>query len=544
MELNLDRKNTYSDDEYFKVVVLAKDEETAVSKSKWITNNFKKLLRNDVIRCSHKHTSLVCYPRWNGEIYNAETKAFEGLIVFCEESENWSSILAVVEKYYGRIKARVLVSPHDKGSEWAREIEATHLAKPSPKHLIDTIDHLDMDQYEIIEKKFNEFDVDNSGTITTEEFSKIATYLGENHSSESVKAAMLAFDKSQDGKLSISEFISWWKLGREDTTAFTKFFELNNYISDLVRSKFDGRKLDINLSDEELNASTKTNKIDIDVDTQNIEEYITRLYVRAAIGETARKEACKNYLSRYNDKMEFNSDYFIDIAVFTRSCTINGVLAKDYIESFKNDLIDKLDSSLIPGLKTFLNNFVVIRTYTSDFSVNLHIEFKYDVQELLKSAFSSYLNITNWLTNNGKNPFDLDFRYHSGKCMGDILDDGGVIKDFVENCEIKFKFNALKDKVKALAFSSASGIPYFSLLQPLFVPSSLKMKYLGRVDEFLDKRSHEILEMKLDFLKDLLSFAREHISEDLRKVMSRLEVGVNLIDSFFSCQIFSEHLWH
>jgi hypothetical protein len=544
IELNLNRRNTYTNDEYFKIIVLTKDEETSIQKSRWITGNYNKLLRHDVLRCEYKKTSLICYPRWNGEIENAETKAFEALIIFCDEEESWEKILPVVNQYYERIRAKVLVSTHDKGSEWAKEINSIFLNNPSKDHLIEVVDHLDMDEFESIESKFMDFDVDNSGTITTEEFAKIASYLGESNSSDSVRAAMLAFDKNQDGKLNLQEFISWWKLGREDTTAFTKFFDLSTYITNLRKSLFDNRKLDLNLNDEELNSSKKATKIDIDIDTQNIEEYITRVYLKAAIGESVRKEACKNYLSRYNDKMEFHSDYFIDIAIFTKSCTINGVSAKDYIESFKNDLIDKLDSTLIPGLKVFLNNFVVVRTYTSDYSVNLHIEFKYDVQELLKNAFSSYLQITHWLTNHGNNPFDLDIRYHSGKCMGDILDDGGLVKDFVENCEIKFKFNALKDKVKALAFSSASGTPYFSLLQPLFVPTNLKMKYLGKVDEYLDSKSKEMLAMKLDSLKDLVDFAKNHIPEDLRKVMSRLEIGANLIDSFYSAQIFSSHLWH
>ena len=299
------------------------------------------------------------------------------------------------------------------------------------------------------------------------------------------------------------------------------------------------------MSNDEINRSAKVNKIDVTLDTKNIEEYITRLYFKVAIGESARKEACKNYLSRYNDKMEFNSDYFIDIAVFTKSCTINGLSAKEYIENFKDQLIEKIDNSFIPGFKAFISNFLVVRIFDSDYSVNLRLEFKYDIQELFKSSISSFLKITNWLTNNNKVPLDLDVKYLSGKCIGDIFEEGGLLKDFIENCEFKVKFSALKERNLALANSTQDNIKsYIDFFQPFFVPSNLKLKYEGKIDELMDSHSKEILNKKVDFIKDFIDFLKAHIPEDLRRVMSRLEIGVNLIDSFFSTQLFSEHLWH
>lgn len=545
LELNLDRKNTYSNSEYFKVVVLTKNEETSIEQSRWLTNNYKKLHRTDVIRCEYKKTSLVCYPRYKDQSLEYQVLAIEGLFIYVEDEESWNSIKEIYESTYKGVFSKALVSSHDKAEEWARSIGAQRIAFPNRMAVIETLDHLDMDEYELIFNKFSEFDEDRSGSISTSEMTKIAKFLGEDPEGENLKAAMLAFDTNQDGKINFAEFLSWWKIGRKDLITFTKFYALHQYVITKLDEIFDKTKLEEVLKNERLKDSSKSLKSDVNIDTKNIEEYITRIYLRAAIGESARKEACKNYLSRYNDKMEFNSDYFIDIAVFTKSCTIDGQSSVDYIKHFQKEIIEKIDSTIIPGFKQFMDKFLIIRVYPSDFSVNLRFEFKYDVQELLKTALNGYTTITDWLTNLGKNPFDFDFKYHSGKCFGDILEDGAQLCEVVESCELKLKFSAVKDKIKALI---SSLLPEYQestkYLKPFYIPSSLKIKYEGRLDQMLDSKSKELLNKDLLFLNKVVDFLKENIPEDLRKSMSRLEAGINIVDSFYSVQVFSEHLWH
>lgn len=545
LDVNLNRKNTYTNDEYFKIIVLSKDLPTSIEQSKWLTNNYKKLLREDIIRCDYKKTSLVCYPRCNGENNNNETKSFEGLYIFVEDRESFDQIANTVKEAYSDLKARALVSTHENGADWAKELNAVFFDRPNRDKVIEALDHLDMDQYDYIESKFNEFDVDKSGYITTDEMPKIATSLGEDHQSESVKGAILAFDKNHDGKISMSEFICWYKLGRKNTIAFTKFYELNNWMDNKIKEHLSWNHLKNMMSTEEINTSTKVTKIDVSLNTQNIEEYISRMNFRLAIGESARKEACRNYLSRYNDKMEYSSDYFIDIGFFTKSCTINGLTAKEYIDRFKTILIDQIDEKLIPGLKSFVDNFFVIRVFESDHSVNLRLEVKYDIQELLKSALSTYLRITQWLTNEGKTPFDLDFNYMSGKNIRDIMEEGGILKDFLESCELKIKFTAIKERNIAFLNSAKHDIKEkLQYFQPFFIPTSLKVKYEGKINELMDSKSKEILSGKVDFMKDFINFFISYLPEDLRKVMARLEFGLNMVDTFFSFQLFSGNMWN
>ena len=207
------RKNTYTNDEYFKIVVLTSDKETSLEKSKLLTQNTNKnLLRDDILRCEYKNTSLVCYPRWEGEIPNAETKVFEGLIVFVEDEDIFQNrLLPVIRHYYKNVKPRVLVSQHEKAETWANLIQAEYvnelktnsskLSGKTPQDLIEILDSLDMNEFEKIESKFNEFDTDNSGSISTDEFAEIAKYLGEETSNENFKSAILAFDKNHDGMI-------------------------------------------------------------------------------------------------------------------------------------------------------------------------------------------------------------------------------------------------------------------------------------------------------------------------------------------------------
>lgn len=544
IDVNLTRQNTFTEKEYFKILVLSKDKQTSVEQSKWLTNDYKKPIRDDVIRANYKTTSLVCYPRWP-KFESLAVNSFEGIYIFVDEEEDFQQISKYIKDLYNDIRPRVLVSNNITGADWAKEIKAVYMNNQNRIKVIEVLDHLDMDYFEYLSSKFNYYDEDKSGHITTNEMEKIASDLGENVKSDNVKSAILAFDRSQDGKISLMEFINWYKIGRKDVDSYTKFFELKSWMNERLGDVFDLKILRDNMNDDNVNRSSKVSNVDISLNTQNIEEYITRINLRAAIGEPSRKEACKNYLSRYNDKMEFNTDYFVDIAIFTSETKINGVSTSEYLNVLKDELISKIDSTFIPGFKSFVDKFIVIHIFQSDFAINLRLEIKYDNFDLFKTALDPYYKIINWLSNNNQSPFDFDFQYYTGKCVWDIVEEGGVLKDFLQNCELKLKIKALKERNLSINKAGKNKLKeYLSFFQPFFVPSTFKMKYEGRVDELNDEKSKVILQRKVDFIKDAIVLLKGIIPEEIKRIMNRLEIGVNIVESFYSVQIFSNHLWH
>ena len=540
-----ERKNTYTNDEYFKFVVLANDEQSAINGSTWLTNFKGKLVRDDVIRTPFKKTSFVCYPRFNGDVKNKETKAFEGLIVFAESEEEFNSLVETINTEYEKISVRAIISTNEQAESWAKNINAAYFPKKDRERILERLDVMDQEEYDSILKKFQEIDDDSSGFINTNEMPKMAESLGENPNLEELNQAIKAFDTNQDGKLSLDEFIVWWKIGRKDPFVFSKFFELENYVSAKVSSFVDVSKVQEAMNNEEISSSTKTCKTDITLETKDLEEYITRLNLRLAIGGTARTEACKNYLSRYDDKMDFNRDYFMDIAFFIKSCTIKGVSAKDFIESFKDEIIDKIDRTIVPGLKSFLGNFLVVKVFNQEHSVNVRFEFKYDIQEILKTSMSNYTQLTKWLTNEGKNPLSLDLRYFSGKSLKELLDENNTLKQLLEKCELFVKFQALKEKIKVISSNFNSEYQEFiKLIAPFISSTVFKIKYEGVANSYSDSHSQEVLNIKTIKLRESLDYLRNHIPKELKDIMSRMEIGVNIVDTFASVQIFSEEDWN
>lgn len=539
-----ERRNTYTNDEYFKVIVLSHSENQAISNARWLTNYTKKLHREDIIRIEYKKTSLVCYPRFIGDIKNEETKAFEAIAIFIDESSEFDILKNILQEHYSLYNCKLLVSDCVEAESWARELNIKHISKQDREEVINTLDLLDMEEYDYIKDKFDTYDVDNSGTITTNEMPKMIESLNYSPNSEDLKAAILSFDSNKDGNISLDEFIIWWKIGRRDPFAFSKFYELENYTKSKLNEIFNQTKLQKSINNEEFDQSTKNTTVDINLDTKNLEEYKTRLNLRLGIGGEARANFSKNYLSRYNDKMEFNQDYFIEFSVFVQSCTIEGKSITNYIEDFKQDLIDKIDRTYIPGFKTFIGNFLVVKIFTQEYSVNVRFEFKYDIQELLKSSLSDYLYITNWLTNNGKNPLSFDFIMFSGKTLNDLVDDNATFRDLLDKCEVILKFQAIKDKIRQIFNNlNPNYSDYVKLIQPFIISTNLKLKYEGIANEFSDDLSNEMLSRKTTLFKDLVMFFKTHIPNDLRKVISRFEIGLNIVNTFASIQLFSENNW-
>lgn len=542
---NQERKNTYTDDEYFKLAVVSTSEQDAINGSIWLTNFKGKLIREDLIRAPFKNTSIVCYPRFNGDIKNIETKAFEGVVIFIEDAEKFDEITSLVNSQFEKNNVRLVISDNSQGEEWARKLRAHFHSKNDREKVLDTLDSLDQDEYYNILKMFKEIDNDNSGFINTNEMPKMVESLGESPKIEELKQAILAFDTNQDGKISLDEFIVWWKIGRKDPFAFSKFFDLEKYVKAKLFSIVNKQRVELSMKNEEINNSTKTCKTDVKLETKDLEEYASRINVRLAIGGEARSEACKNYLSRYNDKMDFNRDYFIDVAFFIKSCTIKGVSAKDYIESFKDDLIDQIDRTLVPGLKSFLGNFIVAKVFNQEHSVNVRFEFKYDIQEILKSSLNQYSLISNWLTNNGKNPLNFDLRYFSGKNLNDLLSEESTLRHLLEKCELFVKFQVLKDKFKVITENLNSDYQEFvKLISPFTNSTVFKMTYEGVANTYTDSKSVDVLETKTNKLKESLDYLRSLIPRELKDVMSRMEIGVNIVDTFASVQVFSESNWN
>jgi hypothetical protein len=73
-----------------------------------------------------------------------------------------------------------------------------------------------------IETVFRSFDKDESGTIEINELSALSQELNHELSEQELQIAFNDIDVDQDGKISLEEFVNWWKKGRKGKSAVVK----------------------------------------------------------------------------------------------------------------------------------------------------------------------------------------------------------------------------------------------------------------------------------------------------------------------------------
>ena len=61
-----------------------------------------------------------------------------------------------------------------------------------------------------LKNKFQEVDVDQSGTITMGQFKNLTVNMGLDLNRREVEAAWMYLDKDDVGEISYEEFLSWW----------------------------------------------------------------------------------------------------------------------------------------------------------------------------------------------------------------------------------------------------------------------------------------------------------------------------------------------
>jgi Ca2+-binding EF-hand superfamily protein len=66
-------------------------------------------------------------------------------------------------------------------------------------------------QQEIIARNvFKKFDLDNSNTISVDEFQNLVEYLGESLTDSEINSAVKELDTDGSGIIECEEFLSWW----------------------------------------------------------------------------------------------------------------------------------------------------------------------------------------------------------------------------------------------------------------------------------------------------------------------------------------------
>ena len=543
----MNRNNTYLLKEFFKLIVIAPTQERAELAAQWLVNN-KNPVRG-VYGCAYNKSQMIVFYRWPSTVIKqATTAAVEALLLFVDNAEEFYLICPEIQKY-GSIPVRVIVSESgEELQEKAKELHGTFFKKEEDSTSLKAeLDVLDKKELKVIKKAFTDFDSDNSGSIEADEMRKIALSLGENPDTEEFKQSMLALDFNGDNNISFTEFVSWWKIGRQNTITLPKIYQLNEFSKKIVNL--------INFA-QFVKQISGIPKEDADKSTQNIYfrspgifKLKTFLELGLAIGGPKKTQMGIDFLSQFTKNTSSVKNNWISILVnLNNKQKLDINKAKEMLEQFKENVLKWGEENANPVLISFVKNLMLFETSSNENAVILVLRLKLDIEELVKGAIQQFLFIINSLSKKDDS-FWFNMKTHSNLDLMENVRGGKKITlgDYFKTSELKFEGSGFRNRLKALFESfSKEHQSMFHLFQFLFLPQDLDLEFDGDLNDLVDQETHKLLNVSLDKFGFVMDFLNKNLNHELLSAANNIEIGINAFDifanlKFYSQSVFSKH---
>ena len=201
----------------FRLIVIGKSEAIAKELAEWavegekIGESYEKKFE-----LSGRTLSIKANPVW------AEQKGAkpvgDGLLIACKEGSDLAMMEPVVE-HYRKMPIKFIIydgaaDQTDYEVRWA----AKGIPKKSASELAEKLITANNELVKLIATVFKSFDKDHSGYIELNEIQSLAKELGSDiPESEAVKI-ISELDTNHDGRISLEEFVEWWKTGQQGRT--------------------------------------------------------------------------------------------------------------------------------------------------------------------------------------------------------------------------------------------------------------------------------------------------------------------------------------
>lgn len=538
------RVNTYTNKEYFKLIALAKTKEQSFSFSKLIS--LDKEHQRGVFYSSFQKTQLVVFPRFVSKLdHQATTVAVEGLILYLESKEDYEEIKTILSRY-NQVPIRIVVSNFD-ASEIAKEINGSWMQlTEDPRELIDHINQLDMVEFNKIRDSFEQYDTDGSGSIDAKEMCDIARSLGEDPESEEFRKSLYALDLNQDGVISLKEFITWWKIGRQNGHALPKIYDLFVGVQDLLKTTFNldnYSEMITKTSDEQVKAQSKQNIVFRSTGQYQIK---SRLELSLAVGSEKRQEMAVNFLSQFTKNTASAKANWLSILIplNKKNRKIDPSKAKFLLDEFKEHCLKWGEENMGSAFTSFFKNLLVFETNNSENSVILAARLKIDIEELVKNAVQSITYILNSLQPDKSSTTWFNFKANSNVDLYDASLADMHLGEFLDTCEVFIEGSTFREQFKSL-FSSFSQEYQEKLawLQIFFQPNNLEVELDCKLSDFSfgkEKKSF-INSFCLKKVGKFLDFLKKSIPNELLISAENIEICLNAFDIFARFKLFTKN---
>lgn len=543
----LNRGNTYLPREFFKVIVLASTKEKSELSAQWLTGTMTS--NRGVYGCAYNKSQMIVFSRWPevGE-KQASTMAVEAVIIFVDNLEEFQKIKPEVTRY-GAIPIRVLVSK-DKNlaaNSYSDQIKAYFFNKESDsKSLKEKLDEWDKEELKKIKNIFQTYDVDGSGFIDANEMANIATSMGEDPKTDNFKLSMLALDFNSDNTISFTEFISWWKIGRQNILTLPKIYALNTNSKDIVTKTFNFPDYVRDISEVVKNHDTKTTQ-KINFKSPGIFRLKSFVEFGLAIGGSMKSQMAVDFLKQFTSNTSITKNNWISILLTLNpnQKSVDPYKAKHLLEEFKDSMIRWGEEHANPVLISFIKNLMLFETCCTEKTVVLVCRLKLDIEELVKGAIHQFLFILGNLSEKNES-FWINGKAHSNvDLFEEAKNEKLTLSDILKVSEFKFEGAGFRNRLKTLFNSLKPELRNkLGLLQFLFQPFNLEVDYEGDLNELVDEDSKQLLNSPLSYSCFVINFLKQNLSSELLAAANFIELGVNAFDVFFKLKLYSKSVFN
>lgn len=534
------RTNTYLNKEYFKIVVVSQTKDQSYDFCKFFTGSNEP--NRGVFYQPYSKTQLVVFPRYVSKLdHQATTVAVEALILYIENKDDFEAVQDILHRY-GQIPIRVIVSDFD-ATELADSIGGVWYKKPDTNsELQDYINSLDQEEFKKIKGKFEEHDVDNGGTIDSDELKSIAISMGFNPEDENFNKSIYALDLNQDGEITLNEFITWWKIGRQNTMALPKIFDLYHSTQDLISNLLDMKEFKeeiTRLSDEEKTNNVSTQKILFrSPGTYKLKSFIE---LSVAIGPLKRQEMAVEFLSKFTKNLSSAKSNWVSILIplNPKQKKIDSNKGKLLLDEFKENCLNWGEEKMGTAFINFFRHLLVFETTNNENSVVLAIRLKLDIEELVKSALQHVIFIFSHLQNKTSSTW-LKIKAHSNLDLYEAINRNITLKDFFETSELVLEGSTFSEQLKAFYNSLKDNYKDdISFLQFFSKPDNIDLELECKLEDFF-KDEKSWINYSLKGFGLFLDFLKSNLSKELLQAADNLEVAINCFDIFARFKLYTQ----
>jgi hypothetical protein len=527
------RLQSFSDEEYFKTVVVAHSQEQAEKLAFWLTGA-EMVWRGNFYKA--RTGNFLAYCRWFNNPANLPSTVYaDAMLIYLENEAQFNDLSGYINSHRGIVN-KIVISDSQDFSELANSVRGRWMQKPeSSEQLQQEFLNFDNQFMTNAQNIFNELDQNKNGYLELNEVESLSTQLGDGFTGNDLER-IKEFSDSCGERISFENFIIWWKLGKQNSPALQFMVKLDMFSSKLAKQgikMFDGMKDQLsNVENNEENMSNHNLRL---FGGNVLENPGFEFLYDLCLGQE-KTEACINYLKQWTTNFNSANGIFLDFD-FKFDETVQGSEVKRILDE-KVTMVRSLLEAL-PEIKSLLDTFVIIETYGNQNSGKLTFRLKVDAEGLFKKHLNKIFYLLEHLFHGVSQHLHFDFRTKVSpkEVFSNNLNGFQTLKDF----EADFNIKLMRQHLRVLASRTPKDFKEF--LYILTAPSDVDVKIKLDMEKAAGPKLTPLLQIPLGMVKSFLQMVPLEMvfGDDLSTVRKLKEIQVAL-NGYFLFTRFKLHV--